>query len=468
MNSISSQQVNLGASFNATSSYPVKGEDGSTNDSHYMTKKEALIELIAQEMVASLMGDEALAVEEDDYDDILEEFQAKLAKGQAKRKKKKRRAAAKRKPKQEAVRRQQATESSSRLSDSHYQPVTEGQLLSSSVIQKYETKIRDYQDFDDNSFAGLDIEELTTSSHKSSSSTCNSNKTPYTDSGSTEPMSMVSTMSVEEIRNFVMANIPEAVRDQIPPEAWGEIFRGSSTGSKESSKRSAVSKPRTRQEDAPIDSVVHTSIDDVSVMSDVTGFITAFPDGRKVESRLSMSRIDIKSPDPSASEVTDETSTGTELSSLVDRSSNYDAVAVSASLPNPGAPKSVQFSTVTLRYYERILSDNPAVQSGPAIGIGWRYKRGGMFDIATFEQGRTCTRTVEELILTREDREKMLRDAGIPQKDIVDMVRVILKSKNQRKQTISNLHTRGVEEAVESARKRVGRLLSFGRQSDIL
>jgi hypothetical protein len=75
-----------------------------------------------------------------------------------------------------------------------------------------------------------------------------------------------------------------------------------------------------------------------------------------------------------------------------------------------------------------------------------------MFEVATFEQGRTCNRYAQELILTREDREKMLRDAGIPQKDIVDMVRVILKSKNQRRQTINNLHARGVEEAVECAR----------------
>jgi hypothetical protein len=418
-------------------------------------RKEALMKLIAQEMASSLIVDDADGVEVDDYNDILEEFQAKLAIGQAKRKKK-RRVAAKRKPKQ-------AIESSSRRSDSHYQLVTEGQTSSPSVVHPYETKIRDYPDFDENSFAGLDIEELTTSSHKSSSSTSNSNKTLYSHSCSMDSMSRVSTMSVEEIRNFVMANIPEAVRDQIPPEAWGEIFRGSSTGSKESSKQSAISRSRTCQEGAPIDSVVHTSFDDVSVMSDVTGFITSLPAGRKVESRLCMSRIDIKSPDPSASEVTDETLTGTELSSLVDRSRKYDS-----SLPASGAPKSVQFSTVTLRYYERILSDNPAVQSGPAIGIGWRYKRGGMFDIATFEQGRTCNRYGQELILTREDREKMLKDAGIPQKDIVDMVRVILKSKDQRKQTINNLHARGVEEAVEDARKRVGRLLSFGRQSDIL
>jgi hypothetical protein len=62
----------------------------------------------------------------------------------------------------------------------------------------------------------------------------------------------------------------------------------------------------------------------------------------------------------------------------------------------------------------------------------------------------------------------MLRDAGIPQKEIAEMVRVIIKSKNQRKQTINNLHAQGVEGAVENARKRFGRLMTFGRQSDIL
>jgi hypothetical protein len=271
-----------------------------------------------------------------------------------------------------------------------------------------------------------------------------------------------------------MANIPQAVRDQIPPEAWGEIFRGSTAGSKDSSNRSTDTKSRKMQQSTPIDAVVNTSLDDVSVISDVSGFVTAFPDGRKVESCLvmshsdNMSHSDMKHPGRSSSEVIDETSTGTGMSPFVDHRSIYDAVAVSASCPVPGAPKAVQFGTVTIRYYERILSDNPAVQSGPAIGIGWRFKKGGSFDVEIFEQGRTGTRAAQELILPRAIREKMLRDAGIPQKEIAEMVRVIIKSKNQRKQTINNLHAQGVEGAVENARKRFGRLMTFGRQSDIL
>jgi hypothetical protein len=456
--SLQQEQVKLAKSADASQANPVKeGNDMHAKEYHIKPKKVALMKLIAQEILSSFVDDDADGFDQKDNSAILQDIQKKRSKREAARKKAKRKANAERKQKQVHLLHLH--------SDSSHQLVTDREIHYSSVILEYETKIQDDQELDDDSFAGLDIEELTTTpSYKSSSSS--SNKAPFSDSGSTESMSKGSTMSVEEIRNLVMANIPQTVRDQIPSEAWGEIFQGPTAGSEESS-QSVASKSKKTQENAPIDAVLSTTADDLSVMSDVTGFITTFPGGKKVESRLSMSFRDIKYPDQSASEVTDETSTGTEISSIVNHRRSYDAIAVPSSRPDQGAPKTVQFGMVTLRCYERILSDNPAVQNGPAIGIGWRYKRGGIFDVEEFELGRTRMRVAEELILPREVREKMLKEAGIPQKDIADMVRDILKSKNQRKQTINNLHTDGVEEAAESARKRFGRLLRFGRQSDM-
>lgn len=177
---------------------------------------------------------------------------------------------------------------------------------------------------------------------------------------------------------------------------------------------------------------------------------------------------DVTCPGLLSSEISLETSCRTERSSCMDQSSEFKVATAPVARHIPGQPKSVSFGTVSLRNYERILTDNPAVQSGPAIGIGWRFKRGGLFDIEEFEQGRAGSRAADELVLPREVREQMLREVGFSQMDIADMVRVILKSKNQRKQTIHNLRAQGVEEAVENAKKRVGRLLSFGKQSDIL
>jgi hypothetical protein len=464
---------NMTSDFNLSTnaSYPVKEDLKNDVSSRRKTKKEALMELIAQEMVTSLLGDEADAHEQDDDDDILKEFQAKLAKKEAARKMAKKKAAAKRKLKQEQLRQQRAAESPRNVSDSHHQKVEFGGAPSSAVIQEYESRIGGYEELDDDSFAGLGLEELMSPSHKSvSSSSHGSTKTPVSESASTDSISREgSTMSVEEIRNYVLASIPQAVRDQIPQEAWSEIFQGSTTGSKQSSKRSVGSRSKTSVESAPIVAVEQSSCDDISVISDVTGFIHAFPDGKRVEKTLSMSQNDFRCPGRLSSEVTGETSSRTEHSSFMEQSTDYDE-SVASPVPRPAqaGPKSVAFGTVTLRYYERMLSDNPAVQSGPAIGIGWRYKRGGLFDVDEFEQGRHGARSAEELVLPREVREKMLKDAGFSQKDIADMVRVILKSKNQRKQTVNNLNTQGVEEAVELARKRVGRLLSFGKQSDIL
>ncbi len=101
-------------------------------------------------------------------------------------------------------------------------------------------------------------------------------------------------------------------------------------------------------------------------------------------------------------------------------------------------------------------------------GIGWRYKRAGRFDVDQFEQGRGLPRRSDELVLSRAARENILSDCGYSQKDIADMVRIILKVKNQRKTTVNNLPAQGMEETVEKARKKVGRLLSFGKSKDIL
>ncbi|KAG7361503.1 hypothetical protein IV203_036604 [Nitzschia inconspicua] len=439
--------------------YPFGKEDSLKNhDAIRRTKKDALLELIAQEMVTSLLGDDDDGIKDDD-DEILKEFQAKLAKREMARKKRK--SAEKRKLKEERLRQKQAAD----LARS--EPIY---VSNPEDIGKYESKLDD-QDFDDDSFAGLGLEELVDPFHRGSlSSSCNgSQKSPISDSASFESTSKGSTMSVEEIREFVMANIPQAIRDQIPQDAWGEIFQGSKSGSKASSKRSSGSKPEKRVDSAPIAAVDPSSLDDISVMSDVTGFVNAFPDGRRVEKKLSMSYNDVKTyPCPVASVTSVDTSGHTEGSSIMDHSTSNEVAPSPVSCPAPGGPKSVSFGTVTLRYYERILTDNPAVQSGPAIGIGWRYKRAGLFEVDEFEQGRTGSRTAEELVLPREVREQMLKNAGFSQKDIAEMVRVILKTKNQRRQTINNLNSQGVEEAVELARRRVGRLLSFGKKSDIV
>lgn len=127
--------------------------------------------------------------------------------------------------------------------------------------------------------------------------------------------------------------------------------------------------------------------------------------------------------------------------------------------------RSVSFCEVQVRNYERILEVNPSVTSGPAVGIGWNYSADDdeIVSIEIFEETRETSRrgSTEELALPRETREDLLRSWGYTQREIAWSVRTILRSKNQRKQTIQNLHAASMEEFVEKATRKMKHVLLF-------
>ena len=72
------------------------------------------------------------------------------------------------------------------------------------------------------------------------------------------------------------------------------------------------------------------------------------------------------------------------------------------------------------------------------------------------------------LIIPRHVREQMLRDSGYTSQDIAKAVRKSLRTKNQRKQTYTNLKHERVEYLVEKSKRKVGRLLRFRSGSSSL
>lgn len=124
--------------------------------------------------------------------------------------------------------------------------------------------------------------------------------------------------------------------------------------------------------------------------------------------------------------------------------------------------RSVSFCEVQVREYERILEFNPSVTSGPAVGIGWNYfPDEGHFSLENFEESREFSRcnSVDELALPRDAREHLLRSWGFTQREIATSVRSILRSKNQRKQTVQNLHAANMEEFMEKATRKMKHVL---------
>ena len=127
--------------------------------------------------------------------------------------------------------------------------------------------------------------------------------------------------------------------------------------------------------------------------------------------------------------------------------------------------KSVSFDKVQVRNYGYILTINPAVTSGPSIGLGWNYnaKKDEKYSVERFESSKEmeATRKSKDMMLSREEREQLLVSLGYSRKEIASVVRKTIRLKHQRKVTVQNLKMSPVEEFLERTSRRVRRVLRF-------
>ena len=153
--------------------------------------------------------------------------------------------------------------------------------------------------------------------------------------------------------------------------------------------------------------------------------------------------------------------------------------------------RAVSFDSVHVRYYERVLDVNPCTSSGPSVGLGWNYVPTNPKKVDKFEYDRKfgdeestegddgqCPASSFKreykrkcashriyggpMPLPRHVREALVRDWGYTQKEIARAIRHTIRAKNQRRQTANNLRAQKVEEIVESSKRKVRQLLSFG------
>lgn len=122
--------------------------------------------------------------------------------------------------------------------------------------------------------------------------------------------------------------------------------------------------------------------------------------------------------------------------------------------------KNVRFGTVDIREYERALSDNPSVTSGPAIGIGWRYEKHESLELAQYEQYKTVPpRKGVQLQIPRTMREEMLRETGVSRSELVKATRDANIDKRRRKSTVGLLGNEKLHVVMESCKRKIKRFL---------
>ena len=228
-------------------------------------------------------------------------------------------------------------------------------------------------------------------------------------------------------------------------------------------KRSSSSKPEEAISHIIVSRACEASVaSDISALTDgeffrASEFTTPTPTVSS-SSRSKNFRSMARAPEPPT------VSAGT--SKLTDIQSETTATTTSSSARDESTKnkkkRSVSFCEVQVREYERILEFNPSVTSGPAVGIGWKYfPDEGHYSLENFEESREFSRcnSVDELALPRDTREHLLRSWGYTQREIAGSVRSILRSKNQRKQTVQNLHAASYEEFMEKATRKMKHVL---------
>lgn len=109
------------------------------------------------------------------------------------------------------------------------------------------------------------------------------------------------------------------------------------------------------------------------------------------------------------------------------------------------AKKSVTFHQIKIREYPYVLGDNPSVSYGPPVSIGWDYEPETVIPVDTYETTRIDERRRRRrqktdgcLVLSSNERIKILKNGGHYAKEIFDMMRDIQKIKETRQKTIIN------------------------------
>lgn len=138
----------------------------------------------------------------------------------------------------------------------------------------------------------------------------------------------------------------------------------------------------------------------------------------------------------------------------------------------PGSSRSqrVKFTMVEIREFERVVGDNPSCSSGVPVSIGWGHGKTFKMKLEDFESARPPRRAQMDLVLTRGERHRLLVEWGASGQDVIEAIRMIIRVKNQRRQTVNNLgsydriewafekFTRGIRSAICSGQSNARQL----------
>jgi hypothetical protein len=133
--------------------------------------------------------------------------------------------------------------------------------------------------------------------------------------------------------------------------------------------------------------------------------------------------------------------------------------------------RKVSFNTITVREYGMILGEHPWCSFGPPVQMDWPYNELPTLDIDVYEAlaRRSGRRTPQDFVLPYYKRKHLLLRAGYSKQELMEATRHANKTKRLRAATRSLLFFSKLEEALQSAKRKVQRLVSntHGKKMDV-
>ena len=120
--------------------------------------------------------------------------------------------------------------------------------------------------------------------------------------------------------------------------------------------------------------------------------------------------------------------------------------------------RSVSFHKIEFRQFQRTLGDHPASRGAP-VTLSWQFDPSHpTLSIDDYESYRPPRRSRSQIYMSSYHREEMLLNENVSRAAIRKATKEVTKVREQRQKTVETLHNAPVEEAMESAKRRLKKL----------
>ena len=127
--------------------------------------------------------------------------------------------------------------------------------------------------------------------------------------------------------------------------------------------------------------------------------------------------------------------------------------------------RGVRFDSITIRNYSIDIGDHPCCSIGAPVSLSWSYEEEEALDLDIYEIERRPRRPLKGLVLSYYRRRDILRNAGHTDDEIKAAARTVARAQRHRQTTLFFKPVGKLEEAFQSAGRKMKRATSRRKKS---